>query len=260
MAKKQQTTWIAPALPATQAAGNVMTVATPKPTTDDVTVMVLQNAIGGVGVAGLTAMGAWWATGGDWQAAGMAAILGGFGVFCLALAVRAFVDEARIAARAVRTEWEARGAVATANAEWAEALEEAEGALVDALAEIDYWKALAESLRKERDVALAEAQQLRSQLNPAYRSAASLYENVRRDAKSLIRMAHDAGGWVGRDRADLQWSKDRWRQAQKLLQDAGVILVNGKQVRILLGEMDRAVDAIDRYTGLIGGASDDDEA
>lgn len=243
---KRQQQFVPTVLPGV--AANSVQVTAPRKELDDVTVQIAQNAAGGVGVAGLAALASWHLSGGDWQAMAVAALVAGLMVFCLALAIRSFADEGAILVRVVRKEIELRAMLDDAESEWCERLDDAEAALADALAEIADLQALAASLRRERDIALAEAQQLRAQLNPTFRPTNSLYDNARRDAKSLIKMALNAGEWVGRDRADLQWGKERWRQAQELLQDAGVIQLRGKQVRILLADLASAVAAIDAYT------------
>lgn len=236
---------------------NTVHVQTPRPTTDDITVQILQNAAGSVGIGGLAALGAWQLTGADWQATAVAAATAAFAIFCLALAIRNFADEGRLLARMVRNEIAMRALRQQLEDEWQERLDAAEGALEDALDEIATLDALADTLRKERDVALAEAQQLRAQLNPRYRSVSSLYENVRRDAKTLIKLTHTNGGaWIGRDRANLQWGKERWGEAQKLLVDAGVIQINGKQVRVLLTDLNLAFAAIDKHTATIAPPDD----
>lgn len=243
---KRQQQYVPAVLPGV--AANSVQVTAPRKELDDVTVQIAQNAAGGVGVAGLAGLASWQLSGGDWQTVAVAALVAGFAVFCAALAIRSFADEGAILVRVVRKEIELRTMLEDVEAEWAAQLEDAEAALSDALVEIAELQALSASLRRERDIALAEAQQLRAQLNPTYRPAVSLYDSVRRDAKSLIKLAFDAGEWIGRDRADLQWGKERWRQAQELLQDAGVIQLRGKQVRILLADLASAVAAIDAYT------------
>jgi hypothetical protein len=226
---------------------NTVHVQTPRPTTDDITVQILQNAAGSFGIGGLAALGAWRLTGAT----------AAFAIFCLALAIRNFADEGRLLARMVRNEIAMRALRQQLEDEWQERLDAAEGALEDALDEIATLDALADTLRTERDVALAEAQQLRAQLNPQYRSVSSLYENVRRDAKTLVKLAHTNGGaWIGRDRANLQWGKERWGEAQKLLVDAGVIQINGKQVRVLLPDLNHAFAAIDKRTATIAPPDD----
>jgi hypothetical protein len=250
----KQTAFVPADLPGVVA--NTVHVQTPRPTTDDITVQILQNAAGSVGVGGIAALGAWQLTGADWQATAIAAAVTGFTVFCFALAIRNFADEGKLLARMVRNEIAMRALRQQLDAEWSEQLDAAEGALEDALDEIATLEALANTMRKERDVALAEAQQLRAQLNPSYRSVTSLYDNVRRDAKTLVKLAHTNGSWIGRDKANLQWGKERWGEAQKLLVDAGVIQINGKQVRILLSDMNAAYTAIDRRTATIAPPDD----
>lgn len=250
----KQTAFVPAEIPGVVA--NTVHVQTPRPTTDDIAVQIIQNAAGSVGIGGLAALGAWQLTGADWQATAVAAATAAFAIFCLALAIRSFADEGRLLARMVRNEIAMRALRQQLEDEWQERLDAAEGALADALDEIATLEALADTLRKERDVAMAEAQQLRAQLNPSYRSVASLYDNVRRDAKTLIKLAHTNGAWIGRDRANLQWGKERWGEAQKLLVDAGVIQINGKQVRILLPDLDHAFAAIDKRTATIAPLDD----
>lgn len=250
----KQTAFIPAAVPGVVA--NTVHVQAPKPTADDITVQIIQNAAGALGIGGLVALGAWQLTGEDWQATAVASATAAFAIFCLALAIRSFADEGRLLARMVRNEIAMSALRQQLEDEWAEQLDAAEGALEDALDEIAALDALADTLRKERDVALAEAQQLRAQLNPTYRSVTSLYDKVRRDAKTLIELAHTNGAWIGRDRASIQWGKERWSDAQKLLMDAGVIQINGKQVRILLADLPTAFAAIDKRTTTIAPLDD----
>lgn len=233
-----------------------LNIQTAKRTTDDVTVQIVQNFAGAVGVAGLGAMAAWAVTGGNWQAAGLAGVMAGAGVFFAALAVRSFIDEGRLAAHAVRAQFATRGAVEAAVAEWEDALAECELALCDALAEIDHWRAMAEGLRTDRDMATAELQQYRAQMEVNYRSKASLYDKARRDAKALMQLTLTAGAWLARDTAleKLQWQRGRWEDAFALLKDAGCVQqhgAKGNHVRILISDLTAAYAAIDQHTGAV---------
>lgn len=240
---------------------NTVDVRVSRKSMQDVTAEIVQNAVGSIGVGGLTGIASWQMSGADVQTTLTAAATGALLTFCASLAVRSFADETAMLARIMRKEFDLRHRRAQIEADAAEEIAALEGDLDAAEAEVETLTALTETLRKERDIALAEAQQLRAQLNPAYRPVTSLYDNVRRDAKSIIKMAVDAGEWIGRDRADLQWGKERWRQAQQLLQDAGIVQLRGRQVRILLNNLPDAYRAIDAYTGTIAPlaeAQDDD--
>jgi hypothetical protein len=252
--KHQATTWVSP-IPTSES------LQAPRRTPDDVWVQVLQNAVGALGVAGLATLGAWWMTGGDWQASAMAGLMGGLLVFCLALAIRSFWDEGQMVARAMRKEAEARGAVDAVEAEWAERLDAAEAALHDAIAEIDHLEAVVEGLRTDRDMAMAELQQFRSRVEVNFRSKASLYDKARKDAKELIKLTLTPREgkpvtWIARDvaTAELNWSRDRWEDAFTLLKDAGVVMqhgAKGNHVRILVKDLAQAFAVIDKHTGAV---------
>lgn len=249
---KQSTTWT----PAEWPTQPTMQVQTPKRTVDDVTVQIVQNAAGAVGVAGLGALAGWWLTAGDWQATAIAAGVAGAVVFCAALAVRSFIDEGRLVARAVAKEFEARSLLGEVEAEWAAKLDECEAALSDALAEIDQLNAYVKGLKSDRDMVAAELQQLRATIDLNYRSKASLYEKTRRDAKQLMALTLDAGAWLARDTVleKLDWQRGRWEEAFALLRDTGCVQqhgAKGNHVRILIRDLDAAYAAIDRYTGAV---------
>lgn len=251
MTKKQTATWVAPEWNMPPG-----TVVQPRRTWDDVQVQVMQNAVGGVGVAGLAAMGAWMLTGGDWQASAVAGALAGLLVFCLALAIRSFWDEGQMVARAMRKEAEARSAVDDVEAEWSARLDAAEAALRDAIAEADHWQAIAAGLRTDRDMAVAELQQYRARIETTYRSKASLYDKARRDAKELLKLTLDAGAWLARDTAieRLDWTRQRWDDAFQLLKDCGIVQqhgAKGNHVRILIRDLSTAYATIDQRTGAV---------
>ena len=249
---KQSTTWT----PAEWPTQPTMQVQTPKRTVDDVTVQIVQNAAGAVGVAGLGVLSAWWLTAGDWQASVLAGGVAGAVVFCLSLAVRAFIDEGRLVARAVAKEWEARSLLGEVEAEWEAKLAECEMALADALGEIDQLNAYIKGIKSDRDMVAAELQQLRSTVDLNYRSKASLYEKVRRDAKQLMALTLEAEAWLARDTAleKLDWQRGRWEEAFALLRDTGCVQqhgAKGNHVRILIRDLAAAYAAIDRYTGAV---------
>lgn len=246
---KQQTSYV-------PAAGGMPTIAAPRKTVDDITVQIVQNAAGAAGVAGLAAMIAWYATGGAWQQVALATAVAGGAVFCLALAVRSFADEAALLARAVRQELAISHKISAVEADWAARLDDAEAALADAIAEADHWQAIAETLRTDRDMAVAELQQYRARIETTYRSKASLYDKARRDAKELMRITLDAGAWLARDAAlaKLDWPRQRWEDAFLLLRDAGCVLqhgAKGNHVRILIRDLTAAFAAIDEHTGAV---------
>lgn len=251
MTKKQaaSVSWVAPEWPAGP-------IQAPRRTWDDVQVQVIQNAVGGVGVAGLAAMGAWMLTGGDWQASAVGGALAGLLVFCLALAIRSFWDEGQMVARAMRKEAEARGAVEETEAQWASRLDVCEAALRDAIAEADHWQAIAAGLRTDRDMAVAELQQYRARIETTYRSKASLYDKARRDAKELLKLTLDAGAWLARDTAleRLNWPRQRWEDAFQLLKDCGCVQqhgAKGNHVRVLIRDLSAAYATIDQHTGAV---------
>lgn len=250
---KRQQQYVPAVLPGV--AGSVH-VEAPRKGLDDVYVQVVQNAAGGVGVAGLAALVSWRLSGGDWQAVAVAGLVAGFAVFCLALAVRSFADEGAILARVVRKEIELRALLDDAEAEWADKLDDAEAALADALSEIEELHAQAKALRSDRDMAAAELQQYRRQVEATYRSKASLYDKARRDAKELARMAITAGAWPARDKAieSLGWQRGRWEDAFMLLKDCGIVAQfgsKGNHTRLLIGELSAAFAAIDAATGVV---------
>ncbi len=258
--RKQATTWT-PANPALPGAATLQ-VQTPKRSLDDFAYQLSQNAAGAVGVAGLVALAGWWATGHDWQATVLAAMVAGAAVFCLALAVRAFSDEGALVARTVRKEMELSSRIEEIEAEWSERLESAEAALSDAIAEADHWQAVASGLRTDRDMAVAELQQYRARIETTYRSKASLYDKARRDAKELMRLTFDSGRWLARDVAmdKLEWQKGRWEDAFGLLKDCGCLMqhgAKGNHVRILINEIGAAFAAIDEHTGAVSLSEED---
>ena len=251
---KRQQQFVPAVLPGV--AAGTMQVTAPKKGLDDVTVQIAQNAAGGAGVAGLAGLASWQLSGGDWQTVAVAGLVAGFAVFCLALAIRSFADEGEILVRVVRKEIELRSMLDDAETEWADRLDDAEAALADALSEIEELHAQAKSLRSDRDMAAAELQQYRRQVEATYRSKASLYDKARRDAKELARIAIEAGAWPARDKAieQLGWQRARWEDAFTLLKDAGIVTqfgAKGNHTRLLIGELTTAFAAIDAATGVV---------
>lgn len=258
---KRQQQYVPAVLPGV--AANSVQVTAPRKELDDVTVQIAQNAAGGVGVAGLAGLASWQLSGGDWQTVAVAALVAGFAVFCAALAIRSFADEGAILVRVVRKEIELRTMLEDAEAEWADRLDEAEAALADALAEIDELHAQIKAVRVDRDMALAELQQYRQQVEATYRSKASLYDKARRDAKELARLAIEAGTWPARDKAieRLGWQRTRWEDAFTLLRDCGVVAqfgAKGNHTKLLISDLATAFAAIDAATGAV--SLDEDEA
>lgn len=243
---KQQPQFVPSMLPGV-AAGSVQ-IQAPRKTVDDVTVQIVQNFVGAVGVAGLAALVSWQLTSGDWQSVAIAA--------GAALAIRSFADEGALLARIVRKEIDLRHQIDAVDADWSERLDAAEVALRDAIAEADHWQAIAAGLRTDRDMAVAELQQYRARIETTYRSKASLYDKARRDAKELIKLTLDVGKWLARDTAleQLNWPRQRWEDAFQLLKDAGCLLqhgAKGNHVRILISDLPAAYATIDQHTGAV---------
>lgn len=229
-------------------------ITTPNRTVGYVWAQVLQNLAGGLGVAGLAALAAYYATGADWETVRQAAAVAGLVVFCGATAVRAFADEGGMLAGALRTEVQTRQRMQQFETQWREQLERAEVALLDAQAEIVQLRAVEDGLRRDRDMAKAELQQLRAKVEQTYRSKPSLYDGVRRDAKELLRITAEAQKWLARDTAlgQLDWDRGKWEQAFQLLKDAGIVAqhgAKGNHVRLLVADVGAAYRMIDEYTG-----------
>lgn len=99
---------------------------------------------------------------------------------------------------------------------------------------LDQRDATIDSLRLDLNAARAEANTLRS---GSYRSAEQLNQGVKADALALLKLAADAGDWVGRDAAvaRLNWTRKRFEAADQLLVDCGAISRNAKATTVAAG-------------------------
>ena len=93
------------------------------------------------------------------------------------------------------------------------------------------------STTRDLHMSRAAEQQLRSAVQPTYRSKESLTATVRDDAKEIMRIALEMGEWQGRSKTLPKlpgWTKERWKAAYDLLKDAGIIASVGTTVKIIV--------------------------
>lgn len=116
------------------------------------------------------------------------------------------------------------------------------------------------STTRDLHMTRAAEQQLRTALQPTYRSKESLTATVRDDAKEIMRIALELGEWQGRSKTLPKlpgWTKERWKAAYDLLKDAGIIASVGTTVKIIVPAAN-VHTLIDAHSHVIATEEEDD--